>query len=119
VAHILVIEDEENILGLITTMLEKSGHHVVGAHDGTEGLMIYRDQPTDLVITDILMPKKDGVETIRELKRDFPQARIIAITGYRGRFNRLPAAEFVGAQVTLMKPFTQSQLLEAVDGLLK
>jgi ectoine hydroxylase-related dioxygenase (phytanoyl-CoA dioxygenase family) len=69
----------------------------------------------DLIITDILMPHKDGVETIRELRRDFPNVQIIAVTGARGSFNRLPAARHLGAQHVLSKPFTLQDLQNAVE----
>ncbi len=95
-------------------MLGKQGHEVVVAPNGEEGLAAYREEPADLVITDIYMPKKDGVETIRELREENPGLKVIAITGVRGRFNRLPAAEYVGADRTLMKPFMMAELLDAV-----
>ena len=115
---ILIIEDEEQIRGLLAAMLEEAGYHVMCAGNGAEGLRLFEQKSFDLVITDIMMPEKDGIETIRELKRESPQMKIIAITGYRGRFNRLPAAEFLGAELTLMKPFTRAELLGKVHELL-
>lgn len=116
--HILVIEDESDIRNLLKEMLELAGYGVAMASDGAEGIALYRQHSADLVITDIMMPHKDGIETIRELKRDFPNVKIIAITGYRGSFSRLPAAEVLGAQRTIVKPFTRSDLLNAVSSLL-
>ena len=117
--HILIIEDEEQVQGLLRTMLENAGYAVSVAGDGVAGLAAFRQNRADLVVTDIMMPEKDGVETIREIRKTSSQVKIIAITGYRGPFNRLPAAEYVGAQKTLVKPFRKAQLLEAVEDLLK
>jgi len=102
----------------MVTMLEGMGHQVVYAKNGVEGVAKYKDESVDLVITDIMMPEKDGIETIRELKGCDAKVKIIAITGYRGRFNRLPAAEFLGAQETLVKPFTKADLATTIDKLL-
>ena len=113
-----MVEDDSEILELMTSLLETAGHHVSYARNGNEGLSLYQVDEVDLVITDIMMPEKDGVETIRELKRRNDAVKIIAITGYRGRFNRLPAAEFLGAQETILKPFTKADLLYTVDKLL-
>ncbi len=117
-AQILVVEDDKEIRGLMTAMLESVGHDVVSAKNGAEGVEKYRDGKIDLVITDIMMPEKDGIETIRELKKYNQEVKIIAVTGYRGRFNRLPAAEFLGAQETLLKPFTKADLLTTIDKIL-
>ena len=113
-ARILIIEDTQEEREMLQKMLGTQGHEVVGAPNGEEGLAAYREKPVDLVITDILMPKKDGVETIRELREEDPDIKVIAITGARGKFNRLPAAENVGADRTLMKPFMMAELLDAV-----
>jgi CheY-like chemotaxis protein/ectoine hydroxylase-related dioxygenase (phytanoyl-CoA dioxygenase family) len=115
VARILVVEDEENIRKIYRGMLENSGHEVFEAPDGKEGVRLFRQMHPDLIITDILMPHKDGVETIRELRRDFPNVQIIAVTGARGSFNRLPAARHLGAQHVLSKPFTLQDLQNAVE----
>ena len=117
-AQILVVEDDDDVRGLIITMLEGAGHRVIHASNGVDGIKKYKNEVIDLVITDIMMPEKDGIETIRELKKCNQDVKIVAITGYRGRFNRLPAAEFLGAQETLLKPFTKSDLLTTIDKLL-
>jgi DNA-binding response OmpR family regulator len=118
-ARILVIEDEESVRKIYRDMLEHAGHEVIEARDGKEGGSLFRQTQPDLIITDILMPNKDGVETIRELRHDCPDVRIIAITGARGVFNRLPAAEFLGAQRALAKPFTLKELRETVQEVLR
>jgi two-component system chemotaxis response regulator CheY len=118
VAQILVVEDDAEVRSLIITMLKSAGHQVTHASNGIDGIKKYQSEEIDLVITDIMMPEKDGIETIRELKKCNQDVKIVAITGYRGRFNRLPAAEFLGAQETLLKPFTKSDLITTIDKLL-
>ena len=117
-SRILVIEDDSEVREMIREILAREGHEVIEAVDGSEGVQIYTNDPTEIVITDIMMPEKDGVETIRELKQQDPNLRVVAVTGFRGSFNRLPAAEFVGAQKTLVKPFDRKALLSAVEDLL-
>ena len=116
--RIFVIEDDDQVRMLYRDILVKAGHEVIEARDGREGMRLFRQAPGDLVITDIIMPKKDGVETIRELKRDFPGVKIIAITGARGIFNRLPAAENLGADIVMRKPTTVQEIVVIVTGLL-
>ena len=117
-ARILVIEDTDDVRTLLLRILEKAGYDVLSVSDGEEGLRVFHRELVDLVITDILLPKKDGVEIIREIKQGFPDVKIIAITGYRGRYNRLPAAVYLGAQRTLVKPFKMEEMLEAVEEVL-
>jgi two-component system response regulator (stage 0 sporulation protein F) len=113
-ANILIIDDEKGIRNLLREILETEGHHVVEASDGRKGLELYRAAPTDLVITDILMPVKDGMETTWQLTREFPGAKIIAITGGRGDTNFLDVVKLFGAHRTIEKPFQMQQVLEAV-----
>lgn len=117
-ARILVVEDDEQARDTFRLMLEKAGYEVDVAADGAQGLAAFKQAPAHVVVTDIWMPEKDGVEFIRELKRNYPDARVIAITGVRGPQNRLPAASYLGAQRTLVKPFSMHDLLAAVRELL-
>ncbi|HLA61423.1 MAG TPA: response regulator, partial [Nitrospiraceae bacterium] len=78
---ILVVDDEDQIRKLIRETLEQAGYHVTEAHDGKEALQQYRLTPADLVIMDILMPDQDGLETTITLRREFPNVKVIAITG--------------------------------------
>ena len=117
-ARILVIEDDDRARELYGEMLERAGYEVVCAVDGVEGSEAFRKNPVDVVVTDLFMPKKDGVETIRDLRSDYPDIKVLAITGVRGRFSRLPAAETVGAQRTLVKPFSMEDMLKALEELL-
>ena len=115
-ARILIIDDNTIVLETYCQMLERAGYEVVKATGGKEGTKLFRDNPTDLVITDILMPEKEGFETIIELRRDFPDVKIIAISG--GAFlspkDYLEIAKQFGAMRTLTKPIDQEELLEAV-----
>ena len=117
--HILVTEDDQEIGQIVRDILARAEHTVDVVEDAEQGLATFEQNRPDLVITDLILPEKDGVETIRDLKDRDPEARIIAMTGLRGSFNRLPAAEFVGASRTLMKPFTQEDLLSVVDDALQ
>lgn len=119
-AHILIIDDDDQLRSMIRLMLEGTGHTLQDAPDGKAGLALLQKQPADLIITDILMPEKDGIEIIRALKRDRPEVKIIAISGGgdTGRIDFLPLAQDFGADLALHKPFSQDRLLQAVAHLL-
>lgn len=115
---VLIVDDEEAIRHLIRETLEQAGYCVHEASDGKEGLTRYRESPADLVIMDILMPDQDGLESILTLRREFPKAKIVAITGGSdmiGILNFLDVARMLGARRTLQKPFEMKQLLDAVQ----
>jgi CheY-like chemotaxis protein len=112
--RILIVEDDPRVREVLHEALAMAGYDVVATRDGEEALAVHSAGATDLIITDLLMPRKDGVETIRGLRRQHPDARVIAVTGARGRFNRLTAARYVGAHLTLLKPFGLNDLLAAV-----
>jgi DNA-binding NtrC family response regulator len=120
---ILVIDDEPFMLELVRKILEAARYRVVTATSADSGLDAYREAKPDLVITDLIMPEKDGLEAIQELLRHNPGARIIAMSGggRSGYANALPAARAFGAIETLRKPFPPDILLAAVtralDGL--
>jgi DNA-binding response OmpR family regulator len=117
VARILVVEDEEDIRGLYSRILKSAGHDVIEAPDGKVGIELYRANPTDLVITDIIMPEKEGIELITELRRDFPDAKIIAVSGggqVMASATCLLLAKGLGAVRTLAKPFNQQELVDTV-----
>jgi CheY-like chemotaxis protein len=119
-ARILVIDDEDLLRETMREMLEGVGHEVADEPDGAAGVRAFREAPADVVITDIIMPKKDGIHTIWELKQMCPELKIIAISGGvpGGPRSDLPLAVTYGASRTLQKPFTRAELLGAVDGLL-
>jgi CheY-like chemotaxis protein len=119
-ASILLIEDDEDIRPLITTMLVRSGHTVRQAGNGLEGMRLYREAPSDLVLTDVVMPEQEGLATIIELRRLNPAVRIIAMSGgfaYDPKLY-LHMAERFGADRVLRKPFQFSELQEVVNSLL-
>jgi CheY-like chemotaxis protein len=117
---ILVIEDEEDIRQMICDILEDDGYSTVQASNGNEGLMILRKTPEfSIIITDLLMPEKEGIETISELRKDFPWIKILAISG--GGIcipeSYLNLAKAMGADATLCKPFGRSELLSVIEEL--
>jgi len=98
--------------------LEQAGYRVTEASDGKEALQQYRLAPADLVIMDILMPKQDGLETTVALRREFPEAKFIVITGGSdmiGTLNFFDVAKMLGAYSTLQKPFEMKGLLDTVQ----
>lgn len=120
--RILVIDDEQQIRTLVAHILESEGYRVDQASDGQKGLYQMQREPVDVIITDILMPAKDGLETIREIRRDFPAAKIIAISGGSQRWGEmefLPIAQKFGADRILPKPFHHEQLLNNVRDLIR
>jgi DNA-binding NtrC family response regulator len=121
VARILIIDDEDLIRGMLRQMFERAGYEVVDAPNGKVGMQLYREQVADLIVTDIFMPEQDGLETITELQRDFPCAKIIAISGgcRTADFDGLSLAKGLGALRTLEKPFQHQEMLGTVRELLE
>jgi len=111
VARILVVDDDKAVRLLLRAVLERRGHSVVEAENGDEGLRYYRAAPADLVIADIQMPVMDGLQMIKELRGDFPTAKIIAISGEK---SRLTAAQTF-SQGTFQKPLSMEEFLDAVQ----
>ena len=115
-SRILVIDDEDQIRAMLRQVLEFSGYDVIEARDGDEGIRVFQLLHPDLVITDILMPGKEGLECIQELKRLAPGVRVIAISG-GGRhppLDVLDVARRFGARRTFWKPFDLRKMLDAV-----
>jgi CheY-like chemotaxis protein len=105
-ARILVIDDDEPVRTTVRETLEHFGHTVIEARNGTEGLALFSHAHADLVITDIVMPEKDGLEVLRELRSMRPSVKIIAISGAgrdRGAVY-LNTAKLMGAATVLPKP---------------
>jgi CheY-like chemotaxis protein len=119
-ARVLVIDDEDLLRETLREILEDAGHDVCERPDGSAGIECFRQTPVDLVITDMIMPNMDGINTIWRLKQMSPDVRIIAISGGvpGGPRSDLPRAEMYGAKRTLQKPFTRTELLRAVDDVL-
>jgi two-component system, chemotaxis family, chemotaxis protein CheY len=120
-ARILIIDDEASIRRPLRVILERAGHEVVSAANGSEAVRLWRDRAGDMVITDIHMPEKNGLETIIELRQFAPQARILAMSG--GDLNTLVDvlgdATLLGAVHTISKPFTLDEMLRAVERVLE
>jgi CheY-like chemotaxis protein len=119
-AKILVIDDEPSILLMIKKMIEKAGHEVDIALNGSEGLELFESKCHDLIVTDIIMPQKEGLEIIRELRKKYPALKIIAISG-GGRIGPegyLPSAKHFGADMVFQKPIMQKDFVEAISILL-
>ncbi|NYZ10970.1 response regulator [Azospirillum sp. RWY-5-1] len=115
-ASVLVIDDDEMVRTMLLRTLARGGYEAIGACDGVDGLARFRQAPCDLVITDIFMPNKEGLATIMELRRCFPDIRIVAISGggARASLDVLPVAEALGACRTIRKPFTPQEVLAVV-----
>ena len=114
VATILIIDDDDLIRVLLRSALEEAGYEVTEAANGRQGLELYRYRPTDLVITDIVMPEMNGLDMLLELTREFLHAKVIAISGAGGERNVLDVAKLLGARQTFQKPFSLPHLLGAV-----
>jgi DNA-binding NtrC family response regulator len=118
--RILIIDDEQQIRSMLRLMLERDGYEVVEAPDGIEGIKAYRQKPADLIITDLIMPNKDGIGMIIELQKEFPDVKIIAMSG--GGLNKpegyLKGAKKLGAACTLTKPIDREKMLRAVKNII-
>ena len=113
---ILIIDDEPQIRSMIRLVLERAGYSVMEAADGVEGIRRFHENPAHLIVTDLIMPNKDGIGMIIELKKEFPDVKIIAMSG--GGLNRpegyLRGAQKLGAACTLSKPINRQELLRVV-----
>jgi DNA-binding response OmpR family regulator len=117
---ILIIDDDAQILSLLARSMEMAGFDAVTASDGRDGQRLLETQHFDLVITDLIMPEKEGMETITFIKRNFPTVKIIAISG-GGRIGPetyLPPALELGADRAFAKPFPMNEMMTAVRELL-
>jgi len=117
---ILVVDDEPGIRELLSMMLEAAGHTVVSAEDGIQAPKVLASQAVQVVITDLLMPERDGLEFIAEVRKKFPKVKIIAMSGggHIARDSYLRIAKNFGAHVLLEKPFSQSGVLGAIDSVM-
>ena len=118
--RVLVIDDDPMILNLLVRVFELEGYEVLQANNGKEGLIAFQDNPIDLVVTDIVMPEADGLETIMEIRKNNRDVKIIAISG-GGRIapeDHLIMAKQLGANCTFCKPVERKRLLRAAMMLL-
>jgi len=116
---ILVVDDDESVRQLIVLTLRLLGHTVVEAANGIEVMTMFRKHRPDMIITDMVMPDRDGVETIMDLRREGSKVPIIAMSGNSTRTDLyLKIAQQLGALQVLSKPFTLDQLRDVVTSLL-
>jgi two-component system, chemotaxis family, chemotaxis protein CheY len=113
---ILVIDDDPLVRNTILRILRSSGFEVLSADDGVRGMKAFRSETPDLVITDIIMPEQEGIQTIMQMRRERPDAKIIAISGGGriGNADFLSMARSLGADDIVSKPFTPAQLVSRV-----
>ncbi len=118
-ARILILDDDELISKMLRKALENSGYEVITAPNGREGVRMYDSTPVDLVISDILMPEMDGIETLKVLRRRNPMLKIIAVSGGAARLKMdiLKVARMLGATATFEKPYSLTELLSTVTRL--
>lgn len=119
-ADILIIDDDAQLSAMLKQLLERQGYSVITASDGSKGIGLYRTEGARLIITDLIMPVKEGIETIAELVKDHPDVKIIAMSG-GGRLkpdSYLNLAETFGAARSFTKPINREELLAAVAELL-
>jgi CheY-like chemotaxis protein len=119
-SKVLVIEDDPASRRMIGRILGEAGHVVVEAHDGLEGLQKFQSETPDLVITDIIMPEREGIQTIADIRGRGSKTAIVAISGGGSGSGALylSMAEELGADAVLAKPFRASELLGLIDRLL-
>jgi DNA-binding response OmpR family regulator len=119
-ARILVIDDDPAVRLSIQVALEREGHQVVCASDGEQGFRAFASKAPELIITDIIMPNKEGIETILQIRARDPKTPILAISGggRLGNADFLKMAKRVGANEILPKPFERQDLTAAVHRLL-
>jgi YesN/AraC family two-component response regulator len=119
-SRILIIDDEAAIAMMLKKMVEKAGHEAMTAVNGNEGLELFESFKPDILITDIVMPEKEGLELIFELRRKNPKLKIIAISG-GGRFQYegyLNSAKLLGANKVFQKPLDLKELMGSISELL-
>jgi DNA-binding response OmpR family regulator len=116
---ILVIDDDEAVRRTVGRILRTEGHEVLTAEDGKRGMIAFRSERPQIVVTDILMPEQEGIETIVAMRRDNPRVKIIAISGSSrvGDLDVLKMAQLLGADEVIEKPFHARELLSRVRSL--
>lgn len=120
-AKILVVDDEQNIRNILRESLKHEDHDIFEASTGQEASEVLASQAIDLVITDLVMPGKTGLDLIMEIKELHPDLTIIAISGgggINGRFDYLPIAQLIGANNIIKKPFSINEIKRSVSDLL-
>lgn len=117
--RLLLVDDDDSFRTMLRITLVKMGHVVHEARNGREAMVAYEREPLDLVITDLVMPEQEGVETIRKLRHQYPEVKIIAMSG-GGRATAtgyLKIAKAMGADLVLAKPFSNDEMRAGIDQL--
>lgn len=120
-ANVMVVDDEVAVRNLIKEILSDSGHVIVEAANGEEACEIINGTSIDLVVTDLVMPEKSGLELIMDLAENYPDLPVIAISGgggITGRFDYLPIAKLIGAKQIVNKPFKIDEIRKLVYDIL-
>lgn len=120
--RILVVDDEPSVRKVVKSIFEADDCEVIEAVDGREALDLCKEISIDLTITDIVMPEKNGIDYIMELKKNYPNIPVVAISGgggITGRYDYLEIAKLVGADYIVKKPFGVDELRTVVDSILK
>lgn len=110
---ILVVDDDPGIRKVVRAMLEMAGYNVSVATNGKEAVAALLEGPFQIVLTDLVMPEQEGIETIKQIRRDYPEIKVIAMSGaFGGDYLRI--AGYLGAHATLTKPLRMAEVLQAV-----
>jgi DNA-binding response OmpR family regulator len=120
-ARVLVIEDNRDLRELMQVILQHAGYDVELASDGQIGMKVQRERPADLVVTDIFMPNQDGIETIAKFREEYPDLKVIVMSGdgkLANRYAHLATARELGVRALLPKPFDEDELLSTIRGAL-
>ena len=120
IPRVLVVDDSADIRGMLQAQLEMEGFDVATAPDGARALALLGRQRTDLIITDLFMPDKDGIETILEIREKYPAVQIVAMSGWDSRqgSDYLKVAREIGAVRTVKKPFELTDIVKIVRDLM-
>lgn len=115
-SRVLLIDDNVDLTSMLSLCLQADGVDVMVAADGEAGLALLKERPVDVVVTDLFMPDKDGIETIVELKKRYPDVKIVVMSGFTsiGGTDYLGVARELGAVTTLKKPFDPAELSKVV-----
>lgn len=119
-SHILVVDDEPHVRTMVGLFLRKSGFDVSEAADGEEALKFLDTTPVDLIILDLIMPGKEGLETLMAIRKRGNSPRVVVVSGGARTVSAdfLPVAQKLGADAVLKKPFRNAELLDTINGLL-
>jgi len=113
--RILVVDDDMDFREYVSDLLESRGHAVLTAVNGKEGVDLLKNKKVDVLLTDMIMPEREGVETIMEVKLIHPDIKIIAMSGAVRHETYLQLADGLGADATLSKPFKKQEIFDAIE----